>query len=100
MANPLTPEDINNYLEEHSWIEAEVQDALDAETSAQAKVCRISDPYDPDLLQALKRRVMRNLNMRKQPLGTQGSDAGNDFIPGNDPEVRRLEGPHRKLVMG
>ena len=82
--------------------DAVIQGALNAETSAQAGKCRIPDPVPADLDEALKRRVVRNLALRKLPLAMlQGdADGGAVVLPGNDPEVRRLEAPHRKLVMG
>lgn len=82
--------------------DATIQGAIDAETSAQAGKCRIADPVPADLDEALKRRVVRNLAMRKLPLAmAQGdADSGPIMLPGNDPEVRRLEAPYRKLVMG
>jgi len=55
------------------------------------------------LREALCRRVQVNLARRALPLGVieQASDgAGPSFVPRNDPEVRRLEAPYRKLVVG
>lgn len=80
----------------------EVQDALDAEAAAQRSVCRVRAVYPPDLRQALLRRAHRNLMLRKLPLAIHQGDAesGSMLLPGRDPEVRRLEAPHRKLVMG
>jgi hypothetical protein len=78
-------------------------DAIAAETAAQARKCRVLANYPDDLRQALYRRVQRNLAMRGLPLAVLQGDAetgSSAFLPGNDPEVRRLEGPHRKLVAG
>lgn len=91
------------YLRKTSCTDEEIQDALDAEASAQRKVCRVPAEYAPDLRQALLRRVARNLALRELPLAVLHGDAegGDDTIlPGRDPEVRRLEAPFRKLVMG
>jgi hypothetical protein len=55
------------------------------------------------LREALCRRVQVNLAKRALPLGVidQSSDGGGpSFVPRIDPEVRRLEAPYRKLVVG
>lgn len=81
-------------------------DALTAviatETSAQAARCRVPDEVPADLAEALLRRVARNLAMRSLPLGVTDSsgDASSTYLPGSDPEIRRLEGPYRRLVVG
>jgi hypothetical protein len=75
---------------------------LAAEQSAQRARCRL-DPYAPDLAEALLRRVQRNIAMSALPIGiTEASgDAGNrSYVPGSDPEIRRLEAPYRRLVVG
>lgn len=94
--------DVDVYLGDNSWSDPEKQSALDAEAAAQRAVCRVGAVYTADLREALLRRVQRNLAMRKLPLPQpQGdSDNGAAFLPRNDPEVRRLEGPYRKLVIG
>lgn len=83
-----------------SGMDTTVQDALDAETAAQRRVCEVGPFYTADLAQALKRRVARNLALRGIPLAVLQGDAesGNLRLPGSDPEVRRLERPYRKLV--
>ncbi|MFT4189847.1 MAG: hypothetical protein QM621_14880 [Aeromicrobium sp.] len=73
--------------------------ALAAETAAQASACRVV-PYAPPLAEALLRRVSRNLAMRGLPLGVMSDEMGSTRVGGNDPEVRRLEGPYRKRVCG
>jgi hypothetical protein len=80
----------------------EIQGAIDAETEAQARICRLPDPVPADLTEALKRRVVCNLARRKLPLGMAQGDAdrGPMPLPGRDAEVRRLEAPHRRLVVG
>jgi hypothetical protein len=93
-------EDVGVYLGEHSYSDDQLQDALDAEVVAQRRVCRIPAEYDADLRQALLRRVQRNLAMRGQPGVVVTDDDRPSFVPTNDPEVRRLERPHRRLVMG
>lgn len=99
----ITVDDVRDYdksLTGHT--DAAIQGAINAETVAQAGKCRIPDPVPDDLDEALKRRVVRNLAMRKLPLAMMQGDAerGPLILPSNDPEVRRLEAPHRKLVMG
>lgn len=94
-----------------SWDDDAVQAALDAETSDQASRCRIpTDPdtgvvnYPPALVEALCRRVAHNLAVRALPLGVQATitDAAalNTYVGGTDAEVRRLEAPYRRLVIG
>lgn len=79
--------------------EAEVTEARAAEVADQASRCRV-DPYNDALAEALHRRVARNLAMRNLPLGVQIDETGGTRIGSTDPEVRRLEGPYRKLVVG
>jgi hypothetical protein len=95
------PDDLG-YLGANSWSDGELQDALDAETAAQRRACAVPAAYPADLREALLRRVWRNLVMRGQPLLTvPGSDDGSvSVVPSADPEVRRLERPWRRLVMG
>jgi hypothetical protein len=90
------------YLGETSATEGEVQGALDAELAAQRNVCRVRAVYPPDLREALLRRVARNLALRSLPLAVLRGDAeaGSTVLPGRDPEVRRLEAPHRRLPIG
>lgn len=90
------------YLGETSASEEQVQEALDAELAAQRSVCRVRAVYPPDLREALLRRVARNLALRSLPLAVLRGDAeaGSTVLPGRDPEVRRLEAPHRRLPIG
>jgi hypothetical protein len=84
----------------------EIDGALFAERSAQARVCRVpNDAHDwpTDLAEALMRRVARNLAARGLPLGFQAtvSDVGVGSIRiGWDVEIRRLESPFRKAPLG
>jgi hypothetical protein len=93
---------VKDYLRNTSFTDPEIQDALDAEAQAQRDVCRIPANYPTSLRQALLRRVMRNLAMRPLPLAVLTGDAegGDTVLPGRDPEVRRFEGPYRKVVVG
>lgn len=81
--------------------DATITTALEAEKAAQKRVCRVDEAnYPSDLAEALLRRVARNLAMRSLPLGVQDSELGGLRLGSTDPEVRRLEGPHRRLVLG
>lgn len=101
-------DDVDAYLKsgsgEHSWSADDMLDALTAEEAAQRRVCRIGAVYPPDLRQALLRRVQRNLALRPHALAMFRGDAETGdpqaFLPGTDPEVRRLERPYRKLPIG
>ena len=84
----------------------EIDGALYAERSAQARVCRVpstDDEWPTDLAEALLRRVARNLAAKGLPLGYQAtvSDVGVGSIRlGWDIEIRRLEAPFRKALIG
>lgn len=95
-----------------TYSDAAIDSALATETAAQAAVVRLPAdpeppaeplPYPADLEEALLRRVQRLLEMRSKPLGYQ--DTMTEFgvsatRVGPDPEIRRLEAPYRKLVLG
>lgn len=93
-----------------SWTSEEISSAYDAELFAQRNAIRLpvpstaGDVYPPDLAEALCRRVHRNLAMRRLPLGVQASATDGavttTYIGSNDPEVRRLEGPYRRVRVG
>lgn len=89
-----------------SWDDAVVSAALAAEQAAQAARCRVplpADSWPADLTEALLRRVARNLAMRALPLGLSTSIAEAAVATtrvGSDPEIRRLEAPYRRLVLG
>lgn len=91
---------VKSYLGTNSASDATIQDAMDAESAAQRRVCEVGAFYNADLAQALKRRVARNLSMRGLPIAVLRGDAesGSLLPPGRDPEVRRFEAPYRKLV--
>lgn len=106
MPTEPTRDDVRDYIGTTNHSDAAIDSALATEIAAQARVCRLGedpDPYTDDLLEALLRRVQRLLEMRSKPLGYQ--DTMTEFGPsssrvGPDPEIRRLEGPYRKLVIG
>lgn len=99
-----TVDDVARYLKgaAASWSTADLQEELDAEAEHQQAKCGIRAAYPTPLRKALLRRVQRALAMRALPLATvQGdADGGNILLPGNDPEVRRLEAPYRRLSVG
>lgn len=73
------------------------------ESAAQAAKVKYPDPVPADLAEALLRRCQRNLALRALPIGltdVQGDSDSRAYIPGRDPEVRRLEAPYRKMVFG
>jgi hypothetical protein len=96
--------DLATYMRDDaaSWDEDDLTDALAVEAAAQRAVCRVGAIYPDDTRGALLRRAQRNLAMRALPLAiSQGdADAGSTLLPGQDPEVRRLERPHRRLPIG
>lgn len=96
-----TAADITQYLGPNSWAATDIEDALAAETAAQRAICAIPAYYPADLAHALKRRVARNLGMRRVPLAQPVGDAeaGSTTIPPYDPEINRLERPHRRLLV-
>lgn len=110
MVMPPTTADVKAYLASagpHSWTDEQISDALYAEMAAQANVCRIREDwtfYPDDLIQALYRRVAHNLALRALPLGVQATvtevGALNTYVGGTDAEVKRLEAPYRRWVMG
>lgn len=99
----LTVAQLRAYLVDTSADDSEIADALSAERFAQAARCRI-DPYTPDLLQALKRRVARNLAARRVPVASftsfDGGGGTSQRVPARDAEIGRLEGPYRRITVG
>jgi hypothetical protein len=75
--------------------------ALATESAAQRAICNVGAVYPDDLRGALYRRVARNLAMKKLPVAVLRGDGegGDTVLPGNDPEVKRLERPHRKVIL-
>ena len=82
--------------------DADVVSALAAERTAQARVCKASiiAAMPDDIREALLRRVARNLAMKALPLGVLSDESGGTSLGSNDPEIRRLEKPHRKVISG
>jgi hypothetical protein len=101
-AVPPDVDDVDTYLLPHSHSPETLQLALDVEEQQQRDMCRVT-PYTANLRGALLRRVACNLARKALPLAVLQGDAdsgSSSVLPGNDPEVRRLEGSRRKLVMG
>ena len=93
---------VKGYLGETSWSDDDIQDALDAETAAQAQYCSEASitAYPDDLGQALKRRTARNLAMRSVQLGIVGSGTDTPMrTSALDAEVRRYERPYQKVTV-
>lgn len=96
----------------HSWADSAVEEARLAEVAAQLRACRLPvdpdpenpEPYPADLDEALCRRVAHNLALRNLPLGVQANVSdmavATTRVGGMDAEVRRLEGPWRKVMFG
>jgi hypothetical protein len=85
--------------------DAQLQQVIDAEALIQARLCRLpEDPaaLTPDLVQAIYRRVAREVAARGVPLGMMGGDSeyGTARLSRFDAEIERLEGPNRKVVVG
>lgn len=87
----------------------DVTRAFNAEKAAQARRCRVPADADwdadyADLTEALFRRVAVNLGIGPLPLAVQASisegGVATNKVGGGDPEVSRLEAPHRRLVVG
>lgn len=101
---PPTVDEVRAYLggRASGWSAVQVDGAFRAELGAQRDKCGEVPEYPDQLREALYRRVSRNLAMRNLPLAVAvgDADAGPTVLPGNDPEVRRLEAPWRKLVIG
>lgn len=102
---------VKAYLgDDHSWSDAQITSAFEAEREAQANVCVVpkdledSAEWPAPLVEALGRRVARNLALRNVPLGVQTSISeaavATTRVGGDDAEVRRLEGPYRPVVFG
>lgn len=103
-----TVDDVDAYLTSgsgaHDWSDDDLAGALAAEETAQRRLCRVGPVYPADLREALLRRVQRNLALRSNALAVVRGDSESgdpaQFLPGADPEVRRLERPYRKLPIG
>lgn len=114
MPTPPSLTEVTDYLgADNSSAPGDIADAYATELAAQKWACRFPPdpelpaeplPYPDDLAGALKRRVAHNLALRALPLGVQATISemavATTSVGGTDAEVRRLERPHRKLVLG
>lgn len=103
MTAPLTPEQFLSYAKNNlgNWSDEEIQGAIDTEWDLQQRQCRVEDPLQPALLEALKRRTLVNLAKRGVPvIVTVDGDGSSSFVPRLDAEVRRFEANYRRLVFG
>jgi hypothetical protein len=94
---------LKTYLGTTTFSDGELSATLATETAAQLARCRMPAIVPAELVEALKRRVQCNLARRALPLGLTGASGDGDspaYLPGNDPEVRRLEAPWRRMVVG
>lgn len=78
------------------WDDDELGSALAAETADQANKLRVPTVVPAGLDEALKRRVARNLAMRKVPLGIAVSEVEATQVRALDPEIKRFEAPYRR----
>lgn len=99
MAVDLTA--VKNYLGAAAgqWSDAELTRTLAVELAAQSNKVRTFTVRPAPLDEALLRRVSRNFAMRKVPLGIAISEVEATRIGARDPEISRLEGPYRKVVV-
>lgn len=97
-----TADDVTSYMGDHSYTDEQVTEMLRQETAAQFRVCRVPAAYPADLRGAVLRRTQRALALLALPLAVSQTVDGESqmVVPGNDPEVRRLERPWRRLAIG
>jgi hypothetical protein len=89
------------------WSDPELTAAIATETIAQAQKVQVAAAIAAGdtaaIDEALHRRVQANLARRALPLGVisaSGDGTPATYLPGTDPEIRRLEGPWRRRKMG
>jgi hypothetical protein len=106
MAAP-TAETVLEYLGDTEYTEDEIGAALASAQAAQKARCRVpadDAEWPADLVEALCRRTHRALTLRALPLGLipNAADDGQAATTrvGTDTEVRALEAPWRRLVVG
>jgi hypothetical protein len=98
-----TVDELRDYLGDTSHDNDTLTAALAAEAAAQRARCTVPAVYPADLREALLRRVARNLAARSVPVASFSAfDGGvtSTRVPSSDPEVRRLEAPYRRMVVG
>lgn len=99
-------DDLKTYLNitftDDTYSDTTLAYVLTAETEAQAAFLKknVVVATHPDLVQALFRRCARNLAMRALPLALTEGENGSSYVGARDPEIRRLEAPYRRRVVG
>ena len=58
------------------------------------------DEHLPPLREAICRRCVRTIALRRLPLGISESEVSSLRVGGRDAEISRLEGPYRRVVLG
>ena len=103
-ASPPPLEDVRGWIRVPATVldDQQLQTVIDAESILQARLCTVSDPLTADLVQAIYRRVAREVAARGIPLGMLGADAeyGTARLGRWDAEIERLEGPNRRFTFG
>lgn len=103
-ATPPPIDDVRAWIKVPATLlnDAQLQQVIDAEALIQARLCSTTDPLTSDLVQAIYRRVAREVAARGVPLGMLGTDTeyGTARLTRFDAEIERLEGPNRRFVVG
>ena len=106
-ASPPPIEDVRGWVKVPATVltDDQLQQVIDAESIIQARLCTVPtdpDPLTADLVQAIYRRVAREVAARGIPLGMLGADTeyGTARLSRWDAEIERLEGPNRRVVFG
>jgi len=95
--------DVRAYIGDTSADDTELGGVLAAEAAAQRARCRVPAAYPADLREALLRRCARNLAARRVPVASFTAFEGGGTstrVPARDPEINRLEAPHRRYDVG
>lgn len=104
MATPELTQAVRDWIQVPVTVmqDPQLQQVIDAETLLQARACTVGAELTPDLVQAIYRRVAREVAARGVPLGILGADSefGPTRLSSFDAEISRLEGPYRKVVFG
>lgn len=98
-----TVADVRAYIGDTGADDVEVGGVLAAEAAAQRARCRVPAAFPADLREALLRRCARNLAARRVPVASFTTFEGGGTstrVPSRDPEITRLEAPHRRYVVG
>ena len=106
-ASPPPVDDVRAWIKVPATLltDEQLAQVVNAEALIQARLCRVPadpDALPPDLVQAIYRRVAREVAARGIPLGMLAADAefGTARLGRFDAEIERLEGPNRKFIVG